>query len=131
MCAVSNIGDGWQNTFPGKHKWWELEGPPPLPGKPLPLSPLEPLKPFQVRPVRTPTQEEFDDLKKEMQELKELIKAAKKFDENTNQKDCEMEEKIALIKKVANAVGVNFDDVFAKKTNATTNSIVNNQLLTG
>jgi phytoene/squalene synthetase len=108
-----------------------LEGPPPLPGKPLPLSPLEPLKPFQVRPVRTPTQEEFDDLKKEMQELKELIKAAKKFDENTNQKDCEMEEKIALIKKVANAVGVNFDDVFAKKTNATTNSIVNNQLLTG
>lgn len=60
------------------------------------------------------SQEEFDKLKKEVQELKELIKAAQKFDAATNQPDCELDAKIDLIKKIAELVGVNLDDVFKK-----------------
>lgn len=50
--------------------------------------------------------EEFDALKKEVQELKQVIIAAKLYDSVTNQPDCEMEEKVAAIKKIAELVGV-------------------------
>lgn len=58
---------------------------------------------------------EFDALKREVIELKKLLKAAKKFDEATGQPDCEMGEKIAIIRKVAEAVGVNLDEIFKPK----------------
>lgn len=93
MCMVSNIGDIY-----GK-KW----GPPFEP----------PLNPF-VFPAVAPeiTKAEFDALKREVLELKKLLRAAKKFDQATGQPDCEMGEKIAIIRKVAEAVGVNLDDLF-------------------
>lgn len=55
--------------------------------------------------------EEFEALRREVQELKELLKAAKKFDQATGQPDCEMDEKIAFIKQVAEFVGVDLQDV--------------------
>lgn len=60
------------------------------------------------------TREEFEALRKDVQELKELLLAAKKFDEATNQPDCEAEDKVALIKRVAEAVGVDLEEVFGK-----------------
>ena len=59
--------------------------------------------------------EEFEKLKSDMEELKELLRAARKYDEATGQKNCEMEEKIAFIKKMAEYVGVDMTDVFATK----------------
>ena len=56
-------------------------------------------------------QEEFDKLKKEVQELKELLIAAKKFDEVTNQKDCEQQEKVKLLKELGKYFGVDLDNV--------------------
>jgi hypothetical protein len=56
-------------------------------------------------------QEEFDKLKKEVQELKELLIAAKKFDESTNQKDCEQKEKVKLLKELGKHFGVDLDNV--------------------
>ena len=86
MCTVSSIGDNWGKRFPEVYPWAE------------PLT-----KPYPVEKTviinSGPTQAEFDALKREVQELKELLKAAKKFDEATNQPHCEQEDKIAMIKK--------------------------------
>ena len=46
--------------------------------------------------------------------MKELLKAAKKFDEATGQPDCEMKEKVDLLRKIAKMVGVDFEEVLKK-----------------
>jgi hypothetical protein len=96
MCMVSNIGDAFGQTFP--QKW---------PHFPQPV-PDTVFLPAEV------SRAEFDALKAEMQELKKLLKAAKKFDEKTGQPDCEMDEKVKLIKAIAKLVGVDMGDVFDK-----------------
>src|SRR5262245_24392456 len=97
MCMVSNIGDGWADKF--QEKWPQFNPPPP--------------SPFIVQPGVS--QADFDALRKEVQELKELLKAAKKFDAATGQPDCEMAEKVKLIKAIAKLVGVDLGDVFEKE----------------
>lgn len=95
MCVVSNIGDVW-----GK-KWTEH---PPWPLQPHPVD----IQIGQIFP-QVPRQE-FDALKKEVELLGELLKAAKKYDRETGQPDCEQEDKMKLLRKVAEAVGINLDD---------------------
>lgn len=99
MCMVSNIGDDWANKFP--QKWPQFNPPPPHP------SPLDPFF-----PLPTVSQADFDALRREVQELKKLLKAAKKFDQATGQPDCEMEQKVKLIKAIAKLVGVDLGDIF-------------------
>ena len=60
------------------------------------------------------TQEQLDALKKEVLEMKELLKKAIKYDELNNQKNCEMEEKMEVIRKVAKMVGVDLEDILPK-----------------
>lgn len=52
---------------------------------------------------------EFDALKKEVEELKKLLKAAKEFDTATGQPDCEIEEKTEFLRKLAEFLGVDLD----------------------
>lgn len=42
----------------------------------------------------------------EIQEMLELLKKAKEYDEKTNQKDCELEEKKEALRQVAKLLGV-------------------------
>lgn len=83
MCVVSMIGDHysdkWKKIFP------------------------EPFPAFYPAP---PTREEFDQLKREVLELRELLKKAKAYDEANGEPNCEMEEKMDLLRKVAKLVGV-------------------------
>jgi 3-dehydroquinate dehydratase len=58
------------------------------------------------------SQEEIAKLRKEMEELKLLLLAAKRYDEQMGEPDCEMDDKVALIKKIAKLVGVDMKDVF-------------------
>jgi hypothetical protein len=58
------------------------------------------------------TRAEFDAMKVELEELKKVLAAAKKYDEATGQKNCEMDAKIAFIKQVADFVGVDLKEVF-------------------
>ncbi len=98
MCVVSNIGDQYGRDFPDR---W--------PGVyPAPKPPGEPVK-IEINSI---TREEFDALKAEVEELRELLQAAKKFDAATGQPDCEMDAKVELIRKIAEAVGVDLGDVF-------------------
>lgn len=58
---------------------------------------------------------EFEELKKEVLEMKELLKKAKEYDDRTNQPNCEIEEKMELLKKIAKVFNVDLDDVLGKK----------------
>ena len=97
MCIVSNVGTGWGETFPDRYPWIQPY-----------VQPLAPPIPVTVPGV---SQEEFDRLKREVEELRKLLVAAKAFDAATGQPDCEVDEKVALIRKVAEYVGVDLEDV--------------------
>ena len=58
---------------------------------------------------------EFQALKKEVEEMKALLKRAKEYDEKNNEPNCEIEEKMAMLRKFADAVGIDLDDVIKKK----------------
>lgn len=92
MCAVSNMGDMWSQT------WTDQK------------TSLYPSYP-QVFPTG-PTQNEFNDLKKEVEALRKLLEAAKQYDQETGRPDCEMDDKVALIKEVAKVVGVDMSKIF-------------------
>lgn len=94
---VSNIGDGWKDQFP--EKWPQF----------IPQVPSEHNK-IIIQPGVS--QSEFDALRKEVEELKKLLIAAKDFDKATGQPHCEMDEKVKLIKEIAKLVGVDLGGVF-------------------
>ena len=102
MCVTSAVGDYFRGNLPERHPW-AVPAYPVYLGSPMPNSGI---------PLMSPTRAEFDALKKEVEELRELLKAAKRFDEQTSQPNCELAEKIAIIKQVAKLVGVDMTGVF-------------------
>lgn len=57
------------------------------------------------------SRQEFDQLQKEVQEMKELLTRAKKYDEDNNEPHCEKEENVKLVKRIAELVGVDLGDL--------------------
>lgn len=84
MCVVSMVGDHYID------KWS-------VPGGPL------------VNPLG-PTREEFNALKHEVEELKALLTRAKDYDARNGEPDCELDEKMAMLRKVACMVGIDLDE---------------------
>lgn len=93
MCFVSYVSDyeskRWDDRFGPQWQQWTFTNP-------------------------AVTRAEFDALKREVEELRALLKAAIKFDENTDQPHCEADDKIAKLRKMAEIVGVDMDDVLGK-----------------
>lgn len=90
MCVVSNVSDYFNNrTLPKKYpnyiQW--------------------------VYNHHAPSREEFEALKRDVEELKKLLEAAKVYDEKVGEPHCEAEEKVNLIKKIAEIVGVDLKGV--------------------
>ncbi len=100
MCVVSMIGDHFED------KWRE-------PFRPY-VQP-EPYTKTTINWLNGVSQKEFDDLKKEVLEMKELLRKAKLYDEKNNEPDCFVDDKIDFLKKVAALVGVNLEDIFKPK----------------
>lgn len=99
MCVVSNIGGYAQDMWP---KPWTPAPTPYVPYVPQPYVPFGPYewdKPKPVKPYTGPTKEQFE-------ELLELLRAGKKFDQATNQPDCEVEDKKKFIRELAEHLGV-------------------------
>lgn len=91
MCVVSMVGDFAQDRWPREFPWTVK----PLTG--------EDFKPLEV------SRAEFDALKREVEMVKELLEKAKLYDQRTNQPNCEIAEKIELLKRVADLVGVEIE----------------------
>lgn len=110
MCIVSMILDDFQK----RQAWPWHPGTVPYPGDHVPqdlVNPPRPIDSFQPV-VPAISREEFEALKKEVAALRELIKAAKKYDEETNQPDCEMEDKKEFILKLGELLGIDMTGVF-------------------
>jgi hypothetical protein len=59
------------------------------------------------------TQEQFDELKREVESLKRVLIAAKLYDHETGQPDCEDADKVALFRKLAEFLKIDLSEVFA------------------
>jgi hypothetical protein len=89
MCIVSMMADHWRTNLPQQ--------------------------PYYSNVISAPaeiTRYEFDALRRDVLELKELLKAAKKYDEATGQPDCETDEKVELIRRLAKIAGVDMSEIF-------------------
>lgn len=105
MCVVSMIGDHYRD------KWADI-----WPGIKVPDSVEYPGKGVQpFNPIPVISRDEFDALKKDVEEMKALLKRAKEYDERNNEPDCKIEEKMALLRKVARMVGIDLDDVIGPR----------------
>lgn len=106
MCVVSMTGDffdqRWRRDFP-----WIYPSPSPTDDKTTPVNP------FPI--TNAPSQKEFEDLKREVQLLKELLQKSKEYDEKNNEPDCEIEAKMQKLREIAKIVGIDLDEVLKKK----------------
>lgn len=96
MCTFSYVADYANTNLPNRHPWLVSGG---LPDQYVYVPPI------------SPTQQQFDDLKKEVEELKKLLLAAKEFDDKTGQHECEQEEKIKFLRQLSKFVGVDYESV--------------------
>lgn len=96
MCMVSNVGDEWGG------RWKEPYYIPTV---------AEPVVRWNFSEV---TREEFEALKKEVEKMKKLLIKAKLYDIENGEPDCEMDDKVELLKRIAEAVGVDLTEVFGK-----------------
>lgn len=103
MCVVSMVGDfhgdmfpkKWPDYFPQDNRIPTVIG--------YPDKDTEAIK------------ADLAQMKKEMMEIKELLRRAKLYDEETGQQDCSKDEKVALLVGIAKALGVDLSDVLPKE----------------
>jgi hypothetical protein len=103
MCVVSMIGDHFDD------KWRPLF-PPQMPTIPAPA-----IVDWEKLFNPPPTKADYDALKKEVEEMKELLKKALEYDKKNNEPHCEIEEKMAILKAVAKGMGVDLNEIFKDK----------------
>ena len=85
MCVVSMVGEHYSD------KW------------------RQPDYQRQFDHINTITRDEFESLKKEVLEMKELIKKAAEYDKQNNEPHCENPEKVKLLKQIADLFGIELD----------------------
>lgn len=93
MCSFSMVGD-----FYGQ-KWQPYVVPqPPSVINPAPVV-------VNVPPA------DYEQLKRDVADMKELLTRAKKYDEEHGEPECEKQEKIATLRAIAKLVGVDLSDL--------------------
>ncbi len=110
MCTYSAIADNFRRTAPERHPWI-----PPVIINPHDVTKRDVENNNFVYTEPLATKQDIADLRKEMLALKDILKAALKFDEETGQKDCEQEDKIRMIRELAEMVGVDMEDCMPPK----------------
>lgn len=107
MCVVSFIGDHFHEKW--KHYEHYIN----------PYTNPPNLNPPQSQPIIINQSEitkiEFEALKKEVMEMKELLRKAKIYDEKNNEPNCEIEDKMKFLREVAKLVGIDLDDILKNK----------------
>lgn len=101
MCVVSMVGDQFNDHW----KDWNKRIPefiphgPKITGEPVALSGYV-------------TKAEFDKLRAEVELMRDLLIRALEYDRKNNEPNCQNDEKIAKLKKIAELVGIDLDEVF-------------------
>lgn len=109
MCVVSMVGDHYHDKWGPMRPWdWDK------PINPHPLFPPTISDPSWPPPAPV-TREEFEQLRRDVLEMKKLLEKAAEYDRATGQPGCENEEKIALLKKVADLFGISIDIALSTK----------------
>lgn len=111
MCVVSMVGDHYRdNWFPEKKSYIK----PYYPYVPYSPEPKEIDIPQVIQDIfnsKEVTRKEFEALRKEVLEMKKLLQRALEYDKKNNEPDCQIEDKVSLLKKVAEAVGVDLSEL--------------------
>ena len=101
MCVVSNVGDDWsRRVLPPQ---WPSTIP-----YPTPTSPAIDPDIFEKKVSRR----EFEELKRQVERMREELEAAREIDEAAGNEDCEMDDKVKIVKEIARLVGVDLGKVF-------------------
>ena len=103
MCVVSMTGDFFGQRWPREYPW---------------INPSKDTTNPYVLPdliPQPPTQEEFDKLKREVEILRDLLIKSKEYDKRNGEPDCEIDEKMKFLKKIAKLFDIDLDDVLKKK----------------
>lgn len=96
MCTLSMVGDHYSE------KWQPV-----LP-QILPI----PDETYKNNPI---SRWEFEQLRREVEDMKALVERALQYDREHNEPDCQVEEKLEVLRKVAEFVGIDLDEVFNPK----------------
>jgi len=78
-----------------------------------PLNPIPQQFPFEEKP--TVSRWEYEQLKREVEEMKQLLIKALDYDKKNNEPHCEVEDKLVTLRKIAELVGINLDDILGPK----------------
>jgi hypothetical protein len=106
MCTVSMIGDEFSKRF-DPIDWGKLNPYVPNPNPTLTYS-----YPAATAAEVSLLRQQVEDLKKEVLLMKDLLKAAKLYDEKNNEPNCEMENKVKKLKEIAKLMGVDLSEIF-------------------
>lgn len=101
MCVVSMVMDDYVDRW-GRRYWPGIQ---PSTGSGTVLDNMS-----WTLPSAGPTQQELE-------EFRRLLERAREYDKRMNQPDCELEEKVATLKKLAAQLGVNLDDILKESAN--------------
>lgn len=104
MCVVSMIGDFYRDKWEPK-KIPDLDYIQVIPNNPDPSYWQTHLNDNHV------TRAQYELLKKEVQDMKALLRLAVEYDKRTGQPDCEVESKIARLREVAKAFKIDIDEI--------------------
>lgn len=93
MCMVSYIGDSfkkdWDDIFYPQFPYWP--------------------------DTSKSDKAKIEALRKEVKALKKLLLTAQKYDKETGQPDCEVDEKVKLLKDIAKVLKIDMGKVFKEK----------------
>lgn len=57
---------------------------------------------------------QFEELRRDFTDFKKLVLRAIDYDERNNEPECEVEDKVRLIKEMANHLGIDVSDIWSK-----------------
>jgi hypothetical protein len=109
MCVYSMIHDNARRTIPNDYPWvYPLVNPDTFPDTKTVTKKVEDYA----------SKEDVEALRKELKALRELLEAAKKYDEDTGQPDCGVEEKVKWLRDLAKLLGLDWDEQVVTATNS-------------
>lgn len=95
MCVYSMVSDHYID------RWRQIER----------LRPYEVPNPFPITPYVPPPPPPPGITPEEVEELRDLLRRARKYDEDNKQPDCGLEDKKRLLKELAGKLGVDLGEL--------------------